>query len=237
MGNSYFQFKQFRVAQDRCAMKVTTDACIAGAWMPVPTHAAQILDIGAGTGLLSLMLAQRLPEAHIVAIELDELAAQQARENFQKSPWSERLELVEGDARHTPFTGKFDFVVVNPPFFNNSLLSGNKVKDQSRHTLTLTQTDLMDIFERAVEPSGHCAVLLPLPESETFEAMAIHTGWHVQSQLWVKHRPRTKPNRIVTVLGRTRPEQKTKVELEIKEEAGHDSPLFKELLSPFYLAF
>src|ERR1700739_4799939 len=99
MGNSYFQFKQFTIAQDRCAMKVTTDACIQGAWTPLRPGIRRALDVGAGTGLLSLMLAQRNPDIIIDAIEADPAAAAQAAENAASSTWRDRVNIICADAR------------------------------------------------------------------------------------------------------------------------------------------
>src|SRR5690606_2219536 len=97
MSNSYFRFKQFTVHQEHCAMKVSTDACIQGAWTPIGAQVKNILDIGAGTGLLSLMLAQRQPQAKIDAIELDAAAAQQAAQNIAASPWADWVAVITGD--------------------------------------------------------------------------------------------------------------------------------------------
>src|SRR6476661_11279441 len=99
MSNQYFQFKQFMVQQDRCAMKVSTDACIQGAWTPIADDVQHVLDIGAGTGLLSLMLAQRNGQLHIDAIELDEQAASQAQENVAASPWKHKINVWQGDVK------------------------------------------------------------------------------------------------------------------------------------------
>lgn len=99
MSNSWFQFKRFTIHQDRCAMKVSTDACIQGAWTPLKQGVKRILDIGCGTGLLTLMLAQRTESAIIDAIELDEDAALQAKENVQKSPWKDRIKVIQADVR------------------------------------------------------------------------------------------------------------------------------------------
>src|SRR6187549_3527503 len=115
MANHYFQFKQFTVYQDACAMKVCTDACIQGAYTVQHASSAQrIMDIGAGTGLLSLMLAQQLP-AVITAVELDTAAATQASANIAASPWANRIQVLVEDARELPVTTQYDFIITNPP--------------------------------------------------------------------------------------------------------------------------
>src|SRR5262245_25570320 len=122
MSNTFFQFKQFRIEQDKCAMKVSTDACIQGAWTPIEENVRNVLDIGTGTGLLSLMLAQRKPGIRIEAIEIEEQAYKQAAENVAYSPWAEQIHVIPGDVRNDSLNRKFDLIVCNPPFFQNSLL-------------------------------------------------------------------------------------------------------------------
>ena len=130
MSNPYFQFKQFTVWHDQCAMKVGTDGVLLGAWASVE-RARRILDIGTGTGLVALMLAQRsLPDAKIVALEIDEAAAGQARENVARSPWQERIEVVQADFKKYRSSDKFDVIVSNPPYLvlkpDKKKISGNK---------------------------------------------------------------------------------------------------------------
>ena len=121
MSNPYFQFKQFTVWHDKCAMKVGTDGVLLGAWTSVQ-GAHSILDVGTGTGLVALMLAQRsLPNTNIVALEIDEAAARQAKENIVRSPWKKQIEVVQADFRKYQSPEKFDVIVSNPPYFVDSL--------------------------------------------------------------------------------------------------------------------
>ena len=120
MSNPYFQFKQFTVRHDKCAMKVGTDGVLLGAWAPVQ-NAKYILDVGAGSGLISLQLAQRNPWASITSIEIDPAAAAQAKENIQSSPWSDRMEVICSDFRDYHAENKFDLIVSNPPYFVDAL--------------------------------------------------------------------------------------------------------------------
>lgn len=122
MPNPYFQFKQFVVFHDKCAMKVGTDGVLVGAWAQVD-GARKVLDIGTGSGLIALMLAQRNPDAFVTAVDIDEAAVEQARENVARTPWSDRMEVERLDIRKAPeeWNGCFDAIVSNPPYFVESV--------------------------------------------------------------------------------------------------------------------
>ena len=122
--NTYFQFKQFTVHQECCAMKVSTDACLFGAWLAQRGIGHRALDIGGGTGLLSLMLAQA-STLYIDAIELEQDCFAQMKNNIQASPWAERICCLQGDVRHFAFTNSYDFIFSNPPFYEKQLPSPN----------------------------------------------------------------------------------------------------------------
>ena len=163
MSNPYFQFKQFTVWHDKCAMKVGTDGVLLGAWTSVES-AHRILDIGTGTGLVALMLVQRsLPDANIVALEIDEAAVGQARENIIRSPWKERVEVVQADFRKYRSSDKFDVIVSNPPYFVDSLECPDRQRTAARHRLQpLLQNDgnpAPRIHIRRTTPSFHNALL------------------------------------------------------------------------------
>ena len=135
MPNPYFSFKQFTVYHDRCAMKVGTDGVLLGAWTDV-SGARDILDIGTGTGLIALMLAQR-SEAHIVAVDIDEDAVKQAKENVEKSPWPGRIEVERHDICCFNSDIRYDVIVSNPPYFFNSLKCPDGQRNIARHTVGL----------------------------------------------------------------------------------------------------
>lgn len=119
MPNTYFQFKQFRIDQDQTAMKVTTEACILGAWVDEQIPPQTVLDIGTGTGLLALMLAQKFPQAEIDAVEIDQGAFTQAHANFHSSPWPERLQVFHQRIQDFDPGKKYDLIISNPPFFKS----------------------------------------------------------------------------------------------------------------------
>lgn len=165
--NTWFQFKQFRVDQDSCGMKVTFDACLFGALIDV-THSQRILDIGTGTGLLSLMVAQRC-NAHIDAVELEADAVIQARNNVEKSPWSHQLSVIHSAIQDLPEeTGLYDTIICNPPFFENSLKAENSQRNIARHTDTLDFSDLVEVISQKLTISGVAWILLPITSSVLF---------------------------------------------------------------------
>ena len=162
MANNYFQFKQFIIHQDRCAMKVTTDSCLFGAWVAAAVRSQDpiaigsgvrsLLDIGAGTGLLSLMIAQK-NNISIDAIEIDKDAFLQASENIAASPWSERIKISHADIKYfNPLPAKYDIIVSNPPFYENEWQSESLQRNTAHHSSELLLTDLLDIISASLKP-------------------------------------------------------------------------------------
>ena len=143
MSNSFFQFKQFTIQQDQCAMKVGTDGVLLGAWVDL-TNKKKCLDVGTGTGLIALMMAQRTAEAHITAVEVDEEAVVQARRNVLNSPWKDRVEMVHCNFLSFQPNQKFDSIVSNPPYFTNNLISPDKQRTLARHNNHMTYSELIN---------------------------------------------------------------------------------------------
>ncbi len=181
MSNSWFQFKQFTVKQDKTAMKVCTDSCVFGATVPINNSIQSILDIGTGTGLLALMLAQR-SNAYIDAVELNEEAAQQATDNFFNSPWHERLILhavsIQDYFKYT--TKQYDLIVCNPPFFSASLKTGNTSKDMALHQSHLLIDELMQVVGFMLKQSGDAYLLISIYEENNFIQAAARVGLRVK---------------------------------------------------------
>ncbi len=189
MASEGFQFKQFFVAHDRCAMKVGTDGVLLGAWAPIDFNISsftnfRILDVGTGSGLIALMLAQRFPQAHIDAIDIDKSAMEQAAENFAASPWSDRLhawlssiqewQMVNGTCPNGKW---YDLIVSNPPYFRNSLKNPDKARELARHTDTLSYTELLHHSARLLREEGRLCLILPAEAEEEVCALAAQEGF------------------------------------------------------------
>lgn len=235
MSNSWFRFKQFTVQQRDAAMKVSTDACIQGAWTPIAPQVGDMLDIGTGTGLLSLMIAQRKPDVRIDAIELDTEATAQAKQNVENSLWAGHIKIVNADVCEYNFDKRYDLIICNPPFFQNSLLGDKAARNQARHTITLTYEALLSVLQRTLKPDGYASVLLPYQEHKLWEKLVLETGLHVFHRLLIS--PSGKGfNRVVSLCGLKNffPLQPDEV-LQIYAEPQKYTQQFAELLSPFYL--
>ena len=147
-------------------MKVTTDACLFGAWAVNEVESAKlkvesVLDIGTGTGLLSLMIAQKNSEINISAIEIDKDAVTQAKENFDTSPWNDRIDVIEGDVKDYSFPEKFDIIISNPPFYEKEIRSETDNKNVAYHSESLTLEELLNVIKNNLNRDGSFFLLLP----------------------------------------------------------------------------
>jgi tRNA1Val (adenine37-N6)-methyltransferase len=171
---STFNFKKFSVNQNRCAMKIGTDGVLLGAWTPIPENNSSILDIGTGTGIIALMLAQRSNAEQIDAIEIDEDAYEQATENFENSPWSDRLfcfhagldELIEEPE------DEYDLIISNPPFFTENYKTEDNQRDLARFEDAMPFEMLVEAADLLLSENGIFSVIIPFKEEEKFLALA-----------------------------------------------------------------
>ena len=234
MSNPYFQFKQFTVWHDKCAMKVGTDGVLLGAWTPVES-AHQILDIGTGTGLVALMLAQRsLPDANIVALEIDEAAVGQARENIIRSPWKERVEVVQADFRKYMSSDKFDVIVSNPPYFVDSLECPDRQRAAARHNDSLTYEDLLEGVSGLLTENGFFTVVIPADVAERVKKIASIKKLYAVRQLNVITKPGGIPKRVLITFSFSN--QECIVEELLTELARHQySEEYMTLTRDYYL--
>lgn len=234
--NNWFEFKQFRVEQEKSAMKVGTDGVLLGAWSPV-NGAYRILDIGTGTGLISLMLAQR-SAAMIDAIEIDSLACEEARFNFKKSAWSDRLQVIHIDFGKVDnlFDQSYDLVVSNPPFFVNSLKTANAALALARHNDSLSFEQLLSGSSRLLRNTGRLCVILPFSSYPEFRETARLAGFYLKKRTLVVPKSGKEPKRILMEfsLEVTYPLED---ELTLLDLNGNYTEDYKSLTSPFYPAF
>ena len=191
MPNSYFQFKQFTIHQDRCAMKVTTDACLFGAWVAEEVRSQEsgvrsTLDIGTGTGLLTLMLAQNNPETKILAIEIDKDAAEQATNNIDASLWKDRVDILEADVKGFSFPEKFDLIISNPPFYENEIRSATDSKNVAHHSENLTLKELLDIIKPNLNDNGNFFLMFPYKRNDEIKKLFKNYQLHISKILLIR---------------------------------------------------
>ena len=230
-----FSFKQFSIVQERSAMKVGIDSVLFGAWINV-NNAKRILDIGTGTGLLSLMLAQR-SDATIDAVEIDEGAASEALGNVSTSPWFDRISVYNADFIQYTQTcdQRYDLIVSNPPYFENSLEAATKERTHARHSSSLSFEDLIRCTEKLLTIDGHLALILPVKEAEGIISIAKEYQLYINKLIRVKPNSRKAVNRYLMEFSR---EESDIIEQEIMiygdQKSGY-SAFFEQLTKSYYL--
>lgn len=240
MPNNYFSFKQFTIQQEHCAMKVCTDACILGAWAAKKTalnsaEELSILDIGTGTGLLSLMLAQQLP-AMIHAVELDKAAAMQAKENVAASPWPQKIKLYQQNIMCFEPANKFDVIISNPPFYEHELKSPSLEKNAAKHDTALKLSELINCIGQMLADEGQAFILLPQHRTARLIELAKENNLFINQMLLVKQSPAHDFFRSVFMLSKSAGATITS-ELMIHDSQRQYTASFKELLQEYYLQF
>ena len=230
-----FKFKQFTVHQQRSAMKVGTDGVLIGAWASVRPADRALLDIGTGTGLIALMLAQRNPKAEVVAVEIDTESAAQASENVAESPWSDRIKVERCAVQEFTPTMKFDLIVSNPPYFVDSLKCPDESRNTARHTDTLSFAELMHTAERLLAPDGRLAVIVP---AEAALSVIAAGKLHLVRRCDVRTKPNGAPKRVMLEFSPRFEGVATREELTIGDGSnGGYSPEYIALTRDFYLKF
>jgi tRNA1Val (adenine37-N6)-methyltransferase len=235
MANPYFSFKQFTVYQDRCAMKVGIDGVLLGAWSDV-VNTEHILDIGTGTGLIALMIAQR-SNSVIDAIEIDKNAVDQAKENIECSPWSKRIHVQELSlqefAKITP--QRYDLIISNPPYFINSLKAPSLNRTTARHTDTLTHEELILNAKVLLKSTGRICIILPVIEASRCKLFAQTNKLFCTREVTVFPKPNAKAKRILLEFSSNQAlMQCTELIIE-SNERHHYSDEFTNLAKEFYL--
>ena len=234
MANNYFSFKQFTIYQDRCAFKVGTDGVLLGACADV-SGVKNILDIGTGTGLIALMLAQR-SEADIVAIEPDEDSFRQACSNVDLSKWKERIRVFNKTLQDfDPETPGFDLIVSNPPFFSDSLKNPDQVKATARHNDALKNEDLLKGVNGLLATGGRFQVIMPYAEGLVLIAEAQEHGLYCNNMLKIKPLPTSEIRRLILTFSKKKQKVSEKF-LTIEHGARHEfTEEYKNLTKDFYL--
>ena len=228
MANDYFQFKQFVIHQNLCAMKVGTDGTLLGAWA---RGGHRILDIGTGTGLLALMMAQRYDDALVDAIDIDDGAYIQAKQNVEESPFSERIKVLNKSLQtfiklQTDET--YDAIVCNPPYFRHSLKAPDARRSIARHADTLSYRDLTNNSFQLLSENGELSLVIPFDYRHNMEEEAILSGFF-PSRICAVKTTRNKPPKRYLLAFKKRP-----ITVQ-QEELILDSEEYKTMMKDFYL--
>lgn len=234
MSNTYFQFKQFRIEQEKCAMKVCTDSCLFGAWIPVDNNVKIILDIGCGTGLLSLMLAQK-SDAKTDAVELDDEAFQQAKVNIENSVFAHTISVYNQDILNFTAEKKYDLVVCNPPFYENEMASHAANEKLAKHSTHLTLSSLLKKGKSLLQTDGKLAILLPYFRAHEFETEAAKNELHIEKKLSIKQTPKHDYFRVCYIMNQQETQVLHSEFITIKDEQNCYTAEFTSLLKPYYL--
>lgn len=243
MGNPYFRFRQFTVWHDRCAMKVGTDGVLLGAWAG-QGRPGKILDIGTGSGLIALMLAQRFPEARITGIEPDAEAAAQAGENFLCSPWRDRLAVREATIQDltagTAGKETFDLIVSNPPFYDSTLLNPDARRSAARHTATLPYSELMRCASALMTGTSELDIIIPSEYWRQILQAAGDNGLAPQRLVRINSTPRSGIRRLLVSFGKNaeppaHKESLTTEDVLLTDADGSRSEWYRGLAGEFYL--
>jgi len=235
MEQQAFRFKQFSVRHDKCAMRVNTDGVLLGAWQNVE-GAKGILDIGTGTGVLALMMAQRNDHAIIDAIDIDKGACEQAQENFSNSPWSGRLTSIHSSLQNYKPDKRYDLIISNPPYFIADLQSLNHKKNIARHGVELSYEALIVNVDRLLSDEGRVLVVIPAFNLAAFEALANAQNLFVNKMTEVNATGEKAPYIVLLELARTEKEL-VKGAIQIQGSGGEFTEEYKMLTKDFYLKF
>lgn len=237
MQKGLFQFRQFAILQDRSAMKVGTDGVLLGAWASVE-GAKTILDIGTGTGLIALMLAQRAPGALVHAVELDGDSADQATQNAAASPWGERIKVFHSAIQEYAqgCSVRYDLIASNPPYFRRSLKSPDQARNRVRHAEALSFGDILNVVRGLLAPEGRFCLILPPEEIKAFENTAISFGLYSTRIRNVHSMPGKPVERVLMQFEkRSQPPVYEPAMVLHLDDPGERSPEYSSLTEAFYL--
>lgn len=231
-----FKFKKFSIRQDRCAMKVGVDSVLLGAWADV-SGCQSVLDVGTGTGLLSLMVAQRCGASYICGIELDPDAVKQAEENVVQSPWEKRIHIECCDVRQYQDERKFDLVISNPPYFSPSpFLKKNSARSLARETQSLSYAELLSVAASRLRDGGKFAVVLPASSDQDFVYKAWEKSLYLKRKTLVYTKAGKVPKRVLMeFVLRDKNFLSETDNLYLLDEKGNKTEEYRSLTEDFYL--
>lgn len=234
-----FVFKQFSIQHNKCAMKIGTDGVLLGSWASsLIKSPVNILDIGSGTGVIGLMMAQRYPSTHIEAIEIDEKAFEQTVENFENSPWSDRLFCYHASFQEF-FTEvddeKYDLIVSNPPFYNGTNKTNNEQRNKARFEDALPFEHLLYGTSKLLSHEGNAVFIIPIDQEEKFLNIAKEMYLFPIQVTHVQGNKNSKPKRSLLNLSFNKTENTTSSKLILEQERHVYTPEYKKLVEDFYL--
>lgn len=234
MSNAYFQFKNFTIWHDKCAMKVSTDSVLLGAWSPIVGTSA--LDIGAGTGILAIMLVSRSEILDIHAVDIESSAVKQTIENAELTPWKNRIAAEQADIRQWTSKQKFDTIISNPPFYKEQTVPTDKARLMARNTLSLSYNDLVKAVVKHLSPNGIFSVILPTSAELDFRGISVEYGLHPVQSLTITTVEGKAPKRILLAYSlQESPFPEKKQRLFIHNTTGDFTEDYKALVGKYYL--
>ena len=232
---SPFEFKQFSLYHGNPGLKISTEACLFGAWASQKAR-GHCLDIGTGCGLLASMLAQANTSCSVKALEIHPEVAKVASENFNNNPFKERLQVIQTDVSEYNPDIKFDYICSNPPFFTNHLAASDEAKHMAIHADHLSPADLAKAINKLLQESGEFAVLYPADVLALFEQSLKEKGLYINELQHIHSNPSSPVLRIMASGSREKSSVK-EGRINIKTDQGDYTPEFIELLRPYYIIF
>lgn len=228
-----FRFKQFNLLNDKTAMKVGTDGVLLGAWCDV-SGAKRVLDVGTGCGLIALMVAQRTPDAAIKAIDVDQDAIIEAKENIANSPWCSRVDAMVANFNDYAAQEPFDLIVSNPPFFTENVMAPDRSRNLARHSVSLTMEQLIAKSKSMLTDCGCLALIAPVEQELYFRTCVVKTGMSIKRFARVVPVEGAAPKRLLWELVKT-PVETVEEQITIKLNDASYSQQYIALTQDFYL--
>jgi tRNA1Val (adenine37-N6)-methyltransferase len=229
-----FRFKSFEIEQSKSAMKVGTDGVLLGAWVTPSSPPKHILDIGTGTGLIAIIMAQRFEGANIIGIDIDSESVQEATLNMTNCQWYKRLSCCESSLQNANFNHSFDLIVCNPPYFKNTTTSIDERRATARHTSSLSLNDIFEKMEVLLSPKGELMIVYPSENIQEIKADLKSFGLYMNEICWVKGNEKSNVKRVLLKISK---QKKTLIEnqLTIEKERHQYTDEYVDLCKDFYL--